>query len=68
MVETQSQLDYTPLIRLYIQSTKNSEPLEWVDEKVNYKSLRATEKEISAIESEKTADGFEPVYLAVYSL
>lgn len=52
MVETQKALDYTPLIRLYVKSTENSAPLEWVDEKVDYACLRANEKEIAVLDVE----------------
>ena len=66
MVELQKDLELTPLIRLYVKSTPDCEPLEWVNQDINYKELRSAEKEIASIELPQV-DGQDPIFLAVYS-
>lgn len=50
MINLQKDLELTPLIRLYIKSSPACEPLEWINEDINYKELRPAEKEVSSIE------------------
>lgn len=65
-VEIQSQLEESPLIRLYVtpNETKKETVLEWLNEEVSIKDLRSMEKEIVTLETNEP----DEIYLAIYDL
>ena len=63
----QQDLPYTPLIKLFVQSRAEDKPLEWLNDTYDWKNMRDTESAIVSIDA-PNVEGFDPVYLAVYSL
>lgn len=55
------------MVRLFVHSRPEDEPLEWQSDDLDLPSMRDAEKEIATIDM-PIVDGFEPIYLAVYCL
>ena len=56
-----------PLIQLIVQESSADEKLFWADEAFDLNEMRNIEREVHSL-IKPEVDGFEPIYMAIYSL